>query len=259
MSQRASTAATLGSGATLDRAEALVAQAAACLQAAPRPNRELTVAARSLYLQALTVLAPEEATAFRAAHAPLRRITRRVRQLLRQAKRASFSGWLRRVYRDQRRPLLASVGLLALLTLLTLLFPVVLAKLRPDVLKGRPFISSSTWAECHPQRNECGGMPTRIFFHTLDEDSPFVSYDLGQERTLTRVEVENRSDANLRERAVPLVLLLSMDGTTWHEAARRDYWFDIWRAELPKLRARYLKLMVPRRSILHLERVRAFE
>jgi hypothetical protein len=50
-----------------------------------------------------------------------------------------------------------------------------------------------------------------------------------------------------------------MDEKSWNVVARRDYWFDEWVAEFPSTKARYLRLRVARPSILHLERVRAWE
>lgn len=128
-----------------------------------------------------------------------------------------------------------------------------------DLLRGIRGVPSSEYAPCDPDRRLCAGVTTSIEFHTLDELNPFVEYDIGRSARVSRVEVHNRREEPLRDRAVPLVVFTSGDGEHWHQVARRDEAFDVWTATFPPTDARYLKLMVDRHSILHLDQVRAFE
>src|SRR5581483_3332388 len=40
---------------------------------------------------------------------------------------------------------------------------------KPNLAAGKPWSASSSALECHPERAECGGVKTRIFFHTREE------------------------------------------------------------------------------------------
>lgn len=93
-----------------------------------------------------------------------------------------------------------------------------------------------------------------IFFHTNEEDSPWVQYDLGEPKTFHEVEVQNRLDC-CGDRAVPLVVEVSDDEKSWTQVARMDEPFARWVPTFPPRRARYVRLRVARRSILHLEAV----
>lgn len=124
-----------------------------------------------------------------------------------------------------------------------------------DLAKGKPWTASSKFADCYPEKSECGGASTAIFFHTLEEESPWVQIDLQTATTFTSATVENRLDVGL-ERAMPLVLEVSSDAITWKEIARRDKVFETWKVKFPAQTARYIRAKVPRRSILHLVAVR---
>jgi hypothetical protein len=243
----------LVSGAGLESAARLAAQAEALLGLSATPSRQQLRAARACYREALSVL--DAGAASHWQHASSRSISRRVEALLRRGRWAALLERLQR-----RRRALFAIGLVV-----GGLVGVVLAAraawrhAHPDLLRGRPFRTSSEWARCEPEKQLCGGGHAKIFFHTNEEPNPFIVYDLGQVRSPRRVEVTNRRDTNLEMRAVPLLLQASLDGVTWHELARRDYWFDEWRADFPATPARYLKLQVGRTSMLHLERVQAWE
>lgn len=118
---------------------------------------------------------------------------------------------------------------------------------------GKPWRASSTLDVCKPKEHYCADAVTDIFFCTNDENNPWVEYDLGDRKTFSRVVVKNRSDC-CPDRAVPLALEVSDDRTTWREVARRDDTFSTWRADFPATRARYARLRVLRRSILHLDK-----
>ena len=241
------------SRARIERAARLAAQADAVLEIAATPSREQLSAAREFYLEALRALAAGEGSV--AEHGSSPQLSRRVARKIARARRALFLDWLRKAW-----PRLLRIALVVI-AVAGLLFGVVAVwhRLHPDLLQDRPFQTSSELARCEPKKRRCAGAPTAIFFHTNEESEPSIVYDLGQVKSPRRIEVTNRRDNNLAMRAVPLIVQASVDGVTWRELARREYWFDVWRADFPATRARYLKLSVGRRSMLHLERVRAWE
>lgn len=124
-----------------------------------------------------------------------------------------------------------------------------------DLARGKPFTLSSKWADCYPDQMRCGGYPTRVFFHTLEQPQPWFQYDLGAPTTFSRLTIQNRTDIALMA-AVPLVVELSDDGTTFREVARRTERFVEWRPSFEPQTARFVRLRVDRTSALHLEAVR---
>jgi len=124
--------------------------------------------------------------------------------------------------------------------------------LQPSLTAGRPWRASSALDVCKPKEHYCADAVTDIFFCTTDENDPWVEFDLGDRKTFSHLVVKNRSDC-CPDRAVPLALEVSDDRTTWREVARRDDTFSTWRADFPATRARYARLRVLRRSILHLD------
>jgi hypothetical protein len=126
-----------------------------------------------------------------------------------------------------------------------------------DLAKGKPWRASSTLVDCHPDRLDCGGARTGIFFHTREENDPWVEIDLGVPTRFGSVTVQNRSDA-VPERAVPLVLEVGTDGKSWQELARRDDPFHRWTAKFEPVEARYVRLRAPRVTMLHLDAVEVY-
>jgi hypothetical protein len=124
----------------------------------------------------------------------------------------------------------------------------------PDLALGRPWRASSSLFACNVAARQCGGVPTAIFFHTRDEENPWLEIDLEGVRRFGRVEVDNRSDGGA-ERAVPLILEVSTDGKNYRQLAERTQLFSNWVAKFPATEARYVRLRAPRRTMLHLERV----
>lgn len=124
----------------------------------------------------------------------------------------------------------------------------------PDLALGKPWRASSVGVECHPRKNECGGAQTAIFFHTNEEDSPWVEIDLRSAQSFSHVEVVNRDDCCL-DRAVPLIIEVGNDREHWREVVRRPDSFREWDATFKPVSARYLRLRVDRHSTLHLVRI----
>ncbi len=125
---------------------------------------------------------------------------------------------------------------------------------KPDLAKGKPWHASSSLAECHPAKSECGGVTTDIFFHTREESNPWFEYDFYAPLGFSSLTIRNRSDYGA-ERAVPLVVEVSNDDRTFHEVARRNESFSTWSPSFPTQHARYLRLRTARVSLLHLEAV----
>jgi hypothetical protein len=125
---------------------------------------------------------------------------------------------------------------------------------KPDLLTARPWRASSSLETCHPNEHYCASAHTDIFFHTLEEQEPWVEFDLGSPKSFSVVEVTNRSDC-CPDRAVPLVVEVSNDRNAWREVARRKETFSEWKAKFSPQTARYVRLRALRRTLLHLEKV----
>jgi hypothetical protein len=97
-------------------------------------------------------------------------------------------------------------------------------------------------------------MCSGILFHTNDEANPWAELDLGAPKKFHRIEVTNRDDC-CAERAVPLIVETSTDGSHWAEVGRRDKEFSTWTLTFPAQKARYIKFRVPRTTVLHLKQV----
>jgi hypothetical protein len=118
----------------------------------------------------------------------------------------------------------------------------------PDLLVARPWrTSSSNPSVPRAERRE-------YFFHTQEEDSPWIEYDLGKPTVFSVVEVSNRRDC-CPERAAPAVIEVSTDQQHWKEVSRRADSYSVWEAKFAATTARYVRVRVLRRSILHLSGV----
>jgi hypothetical protein len=116
--------------------------------------------------------------------------------------------------------------------------------------------------------NSFGGAPTAgrlpkssaegaYFFHTDEQDGPWIEIDLGASKTVRAFKIENRADC-CQERASPLVLETSVDGESWTFAARRRGMFSSWSGDFPARDARYVRLRSERKTSLHLRQVKIY-
>jgi hypothetical protein len=128
---------------------------------------------------------------------------------------------------------------------------------KANIAAGKPWKASSSMFDCHPDQGECGGAKTRIFFHTREEQDPWIQYDLGTKTEVSGLRIENRQDGE-GGRAVPLVVEVSDNGTKFKEVARRDDEFSIWKPSFPTVSTRYVRLRVARKSMLHLDEVEIY-
>ena len=93
-----------------------------------------------------------------------------------------------------------------------------------------------------------------VFFQTSIEAEPWIEFDLGEERTIELVGVQNRLDCCL-DWPVPLVIEHTIDRQRWTEVGRRIDPFQFWTVTFRPTRARYVRLRVSRETSLHLRSV----
>lgn len=127
-----------------------------------------------------------------------------------------------------------------------------------NLAAGKPVTPSSQYKlDYYPPEKLVDGDRDEIGFHTDLEDNPKVTIDLLRPETVSRMVVVNRQDM-LQERAVPLIIETSEDGTTYRPFARRDEEFMVWEAKGQPVRARYVRLWVPKRIEFHLNEVEIY-
>ena len=124
-----------------------------------------------------------------------------------------------------------------------------------DLGKGAAWYTSSTHAQCHPEKSECGGAKSDIMFHTSQDQDPWFEYDFATPLAFSSLEIRNRSEC-CQERAIPLVVEVSNDNKVFREVARRTDPFLTWSPKFPTERARYLRLRVLQNTFFHLEYVK---
>lgn len=124
-----------------------------------------------------------------------------------------------------------------------------------DFARGRPYHTSSQYpgVGCKSPDQDCPESPF-FFFHTMEEDRPWIEIDLGGKKHFSAVRIVNREDC-CGERAVPLVVEVSNDHKNWREIARRDDTFNTWTKDFPPVSARYVRVSLTKKGILHLRRV----
>ncbi|HYP86522.1 MAG TPA: discoidin domain-containing protein, partial [Polyangiaceae bacterium] len=129
---------------------------------------------------------------------------------------------------------------------------------RGDLSVGKPWVASSSYETvCRSPSHRCDAEKS-YFFHTQEEDRPWLEIDLQSVRPFSKVHVFNRQDC-CAERAVPLVVEVSSNHQDWREVARKRETFDDWKASFPTVSARWVRLRVAGRSILHLNDVRVLK
>jgi hypothetical protein len=166
-------------------------------------------------------------------------------------KRAIEAVWARRIMR-----------VLLLITMLVFIAFVVMktldtAEQSRDLARGAPWRASSVYGSattCRSPAQECIESPD-FFFHTEEEQSPWIEFDLGSTQSISGLRVENRRDCCM-ERASPMVIEVSKDQLHWQTVARRDSVFSTWRVSFAPAKARWVRLRLEKREHLHLAGVR---
>jgi hypothetical protein len=123
-----------------------------------------------------------------------------------------------------------------------------------DLTRDRPYKASSAYPSvgCKSPQQECPESPF-FFFHTLEDDPPWLEVDLGTKKRFSAVKLVNREDC-CGERAVPLAVQVSNDRKTWREVTRRTEPFTTWRQSFAPANARYVRVVGLRKTALHLKR-----
>jgi hypothetical protein len=127
----------------------------------------------------------------------------------------------------------------------------------PDLAAGKPWRASSEYPGCNLREHRCNSTAVKIFFHTEEEDEPWVQFDLGAGARFAHVELTNRSDFG-SDRAFPVVIESSDDAKKWKKLARRDSPYSTWRADFSPVTARFVRARVLKRTWFHLERFSVF-
>jgi hypothetical protein len=138
-----------------------------------------------------------------------------------------------------------------------LLLGVLFRWLEPDLAEGKPWQASSAWGAFPRQGVMSGEAAIDGRFHTNDEQDPWLQLDLGVPQRVRAIRIENRTNC-CKERALPLAMELSLDGQSWSLVAYRRLLFDTFTQQFPAREARYVRLRVDRRSVLHLRRVSVY-
>jgi hypothetical protein len=127
---------------------------------------------------------------------------------------------------------------------------------RLDLARGKPWKTSSPHLMfgCKSPDQTCPESPT-FFFHTQEDDKPWVVIDLGVKSRFSSLRIKNRIGC-CPERAVPLLVEVSNDQKKWKQVARREEPFDVWKPKFKPENARYVRVRAARKTWLHLSFVR---
>jgi hypothetical protein len=211
-------------------------------------TEQLTEAKRFVAMAKPVLELPELAERDQEAAAMLlRQIALRAIQVRCKKKRAYERWALKRAVRLA----LPAVAVIVLVFGVTALLPE-----KRNIAAGKPWTASSKLYDCHPQKNECGGVQTKMFFCTKEEQNPWFQYDLGSKTHFSSMTIVNRQDGGVQGRASPLIIEVSDDGKKFREVIRRTEEFSTWKPKFAAQDARYVRLRVAKKSFLHLEAVR---
>jgi hypothetical protein len=164
---------------------------------------------------------------------------------------------IQRPYRAFATGLVVLAGALAVTIAVVLLVgsalsPSLRSRLFPhDLAAGKPWHASS--ADFGLPGNGLGpSSKDEVFFHTADENNPFVEIDLGAKHTVRNVLVENRP--TFRERALPLNVEI-FDGAAWQLVAQRRAAFSTWKYDIGPVQTQRVRFLRPGSGCFHLKRV----
>jgi hypothetical protein len=123
-----------------------------------------------------------------------------------------------------------------------------------DLTRDRPWKASSTYPAvgCKSPHQECPESPF-FFFHTLEDERPWVEIDLGSKKRFSQVKLVNREDC-CGERSVPIGIEVSNDRKTWREVTRRTEPYTSWSQRFAPVNARYVRAVGLRKTAIHLKR-----
>jgi hypothetical protein len=223
-----------------------VAMAPASQSPTAAPEQEDVRVARLRHILTLqSQLSPDNSSPQEQRH--IAEMTRTsVRALLQQFDKSTASH-VRAVRRRRWRRI--GVAAMVLLTGLASLVGLGILLFAPkDLAKGKFWHTSSALAAHYE---------AKMLFHTSEEMNPWFEIDLGRPNSISRLYIKNRTDCCL-ERAVPLLVQVSNDRSIWKQVARSDSPFKIWEPTFSPVEARYVRLTVPRISMLHFDQVKVY-
>jgi hypothetical protein len=177
-------------------------------------------------------------TLARKMAAPLRADAARVHRIL-------LSRWLR-----------IGITIAALIALILVFIP----RAPTNLALHRPVTTSSTYVSGDVRYDPEGlvdGDRKNLGFHTERGGQQHVTIDLGTKEKVRSVVVYNRTDC-CSQNAVPLRIEVSNDGKKFREVAQRSQDFDVWKATLPSVAARYVRLVSSSGNYFHLAEVEIY-
>ncbi len=127
----------------------------------------------------------------------------------------------------------------------------------PDLAEGKPWRASSSYGSFSPETHLCDGLSTDVFFHTREEEDPWVEFDLQKTAQVSRIVIGNREEP-YASRAVPLAVTLSTDRVKWATVGLIEKNFDVTTVKFPSQQARYVKLTSRHKTWFHLLWVRIY-
>jgi hypothetical protein len=132
--------------------------------------------------------------------------------------------------------------------------------LPPNVALHKPARSSSAALDTAPWGVVDGDKMAAFGFHSQDEESPWLSIDLGHQYAISSLKVFGRGDCCF-DQSIPLALEASDDGTNYRKIAERTEPFsqaDPWVVEPARLVTRFVRLRTQRHSVLVLSEIEVF-
>jgi hypothetical protein len=130
---------------------------------------------------------------------------------------------------------------------------------KPNIALGRPVtISSSLSADAaldHPLLVD--GNRANLGFHTENAPNQWVMIDLGSTKNISRVVVYNRVDC-CQERAIPLRLEVSDDGTNFKKVVDCTEEFEVWTTRGLNVNGRYVRLRHLGANFLHFAEIEVY-
>ena len=188
-----------------------------------------------------------------AAHlAELSKLSQTLQKQLAERSVALDAVYLQRAWR---------LSLLGVFALCVALVPTVVRKVidaRTELNVNKPWRTSSQYEQvgCKSPAQKCPEN-TGFFFHTLNDATPWVEFDLGAAQKVSRVRVDNRPDC-CSERADPLIIEVSTDQKHWRKVANHEGPFTTWDAKFNSVNARYVRVRLMRQEYFHLEAVHVY-
>lgn len=160
-----------------------------------------------------------------------------------------------RARQERRRRLRILLG--GALGLLALGFGLWRALTPPNLAFGRPVVAVDTLPDHDPSRL-VDGDTLALGFHSTRRRDPYVTIDLGQVHSVSRIVIFNRPDC-CQERAVPLDVQLSVDGKKFSTIQREKHsFFDLTVRTKEPTPARYVRLQHVGTENFHLSEVEVY-